>query len=265
MAKSVGVGEVRKLTRELAHSGRQGEALAVGGARELADVLRRELGRDAQPGAVRAGDDPSGAAVFVYVLAGEPDEALLKRARRARVPVVAVTSADIPSIPGVHATDIVRLRPGEGFPLEEIARVVAARLGEEAAPLGRRVPVLRHAVAERLVAEFSRKNGFIGAAIFVPGADLPVLALNQLRLLLRVEQLYGLDPDLRERLPEIVATLGLGFGLRALARELLDAVPFAGWVIKGAVAYAGTRALGEVALRRLEAMPPLGGASRAAP
>jgi uncharacterized protein (DUF697 family) len=91
--------------------------------------------------------------------------------------------------------------------------------------------------------------------VFVPGADLPLLALNELRLLLRLEQAYGLEIDPRERLPEIAATLGVGFGMRALARELLDLVPVAGWAVKGAVAYAGTRALGEAAIRRLEAAP----------
>ena len=69
--------------------------LVVGGARELAAVLRRELGKDAKPGGVRAGDEPRGAAVFVYVLGEAPtaeDERALKRARRARVPIVAVAA-----------------------------------------------------------------------------------------------------------------------------------------------------------------------------
>jgi uncharacterized protein (DUF697 family) len=146
----------------------------------------------------------------------------------------------------------VRVRPGAGFPLDEIARVIASRLGEDAAPLAARVPVLRRAVANQLVAAFARKNGIVAAAVFIPGADLPVLALNEVRLVLRLEQVYGLDPDVRERLPEIAATLGASFGLRAVARELLDLMPFAGWAVKGAVAYAGTRALGEAAIRRLE-------------
>jgi uncharacterized protein (DUF697 family) len=34
-----------------------------------------------------------------------------------------------------------------------------------------------------------------------------------------------------------------------VARELLDLVPGVGWAVKGAVAYAGTRALGEAAVR----------------
>ena len=105
-------------------------------------------------------------------------------------------------------------------------------------------------MCEQLVASFARKNGILAAAVWIPGADLPVLALNELRLVLRLAQAHGVGDDVRERLPELAATLGAGFGLRALARELLDVVPGAGWAVKGAVAYAGTRAVGEAARRR---------------
>jgi uncharacterized protein (DUF697 family) len=192
------------------------------------------------------------------VLGHEPtpaDEEALKRARRARVPIVAIATgplADDVSIPFVLATDIVRVAPGEGFPVEAIAGAIASRLGEHGAPLAARVPVLRRAVADTLIASFSRRSAIVGAAVFIPGADLPVLLVAQLRLVLRLEQAYGLDIDPRERLPELAATIGAGLGLRALARELLDLVPVAGWAVKGAVAYAGTRALGEATILRLE-------------
>jgi uncharacterized protein (DUF697 family) len=257
MALPVSFGALRGLMKELQVSARDEKPLAVGGARELAGVLRRELARDARPGAVRASDDPHGAAVYVYVLAHEPDdedEQALKRARRARVPIVAVVGVPVGemTIPYVLATDVVPLEPGAGFPLDAIARVIAGRLGEEGAPLAARLPVLRRAVADELVRSFSRKNGIRAAAIVIPGADLPVLALNQIRMLLRIEQAYGLDPDPRERAPELLASLAASLGLRAVARQLLAAVPVAGWAVKGAVAYAGTRALGEAAIRRVE-------------
>jgi uncharacterized protein (DUF697 family) len=259
MAFPIRLGVLRALLKEISVDDRK--PLLVGGARELATVLARELGRDAQPGAVRADEEPKGGAVFVYVLArelSEEDERALKRARRARVPIVAVVAGPVSdelTIPYVLATDIVRVGAGEGFPLAAIASVIAGRLGEEAAPLGARVPLLRRAVADQLVAAFSRRNGIVGAAVFVPGADLPVITLNELRLVLRLEQAYGLEIDPRERLPEIAGVVGAGFGMRALARRLLDIVPVAGWAVKGAVAYAGTRALGEAAVRRLEATP----------
>lgn len=258
MALPISLGALRGLTKEVQASERDAQPLAVGGARELAAVLRRELGKDAKPGGIREGDDPRGAAVFVYVLGRQPtkdDEQALKRARRARVPIVAVAAGRLPedaSIPFVLATDIVRVGAGEGFPIEAIARVIASRLGEESAPLAARLPVLRGPVCDALVASFSRRSGLLGAAVFVPGADLPVLALNQMRMILRLEQAYGLDADLRERAPELLATVAAGLGLRAVARQLLAVVPVAGWAVKGAVAYAGTRALGEAAVKRLE-------------
>jgi uncharacterized protein (DUF697 family) len=262
MALPIRLGLLRALVKEISVSGTSDKPLVVGGARELAGVLRKELGRGAKPGAVRADDEPKGGAVFVYVLGRDPteaDEAALKRARRARVPIVAVAAgplSDDATIPYVLATDVLQLGAGQGFPLEAIALLIAARLGEEGAPLAARVPLLRRAVCERLVASFAKKNGIIGAAVFIPGVDLPVLALNEIRLILRLEQAYGLAIDPRERLPEIAATLGVGFGLRAVTRELLDFVPVAGWAVKGAVAYAGTRAIGEAAVRRLEVGAP---------
>ena len=267
MALPVSLGALRGLAKEVQASARDAKPLAVGGARELAAVLRRELGKDAKPGGIREDADPRGAAVFVYVLGREPtkdDEQALKRARRARVPIVAVAAGRLPddvSIPFVLATDIVRVGAGEGFPIEAIARVIASRLGEDGAPLAARLPVLRGPVCDALVASFARRSGVLGAAVFVPGADLPVLALNQIRMILRLEQAYGLDADPRERAPELLATVAAGYGLRAVARQLLAVVPVAGWAVKGAVAYAGTRALGEAAVKRLE-IPIPGSAAR---
>jgi len=257
MALPVSPAALRKLVKDVESSGRDARPLVVGGARELATVLRRELARGGAPGAVRESDDPRGGLVLVYVLGRDPDgrdEDALKRARRARVPIVAVAVGPVSesrSIAYVLATDVVRVGAGEGFPVDAIARAVASRLGEEAAPLAARLPFLRRAVADRIVASFAHKNGIVGAAVFVPGADLPVLVLNQARMLLRLSQVYGEESG-RDRLPELAATLAVGFGLRSAARELLALVPVAGWAVKGAVAYAGTRGLGEAARRRLE-------------
>ena len=77
-----------------------------------------------------------------------------------------------------------------------------------------------------------------------------MLTLNQIRMILRLDQVYGRKTS-RDLIPEMAATFGAGLGLRTVARELLDVVPVAGWAVKGAVAYAGTRALGEAAVLRL--------------
>jgi uncharacterized protein (DUF697 family) len=269
VALPVKLGAIRGLLKEIETSAREEHSLAVGGAKELAAVLRRELGRDAAPGAVRATDSPEGAAVLVYVLGRDPgreDEQALKRARRARTPIVGVATGSLSddlAIPYVLSTDVVRVGSGEGFPVERIAAAIARRLGEEGAALAARVPVLREPVCEQLVERFARKNALVAAAVFVPGADLPLLTLNQLRLVLRIAQANGADPG-RERMAEVAATIGVGIGLRAAAHELLDFVPVAGWAVKGAVAYTGTRALGEAAILRFSTPRPAA-ASPAAP
>ena len=260
MALPVSAGAVRKLLTEVAASGRREHVLAVGGASELAPVLRQQLLRGrAEPGAVRLGD-PEDAEVYVHVLAGAPldeDVTVLRRAQRARVPAlaVAVGFADEHAIPYVLATDVISVGSGQAFPLEAIAHAIAARLGEHAAPLAARVPLLREAVSDQLVASFARKNGIVAAAVWIPGADLPVLALNEFRLVLRLAEAHGAAGEVGDRLPELAATLCAGFGLRALARELLDLIPGAGWAVKGAIAYGGTRALGEAARMRFALAP----------
>jgi uncharacterized protein (DUF697 family) len=219
----------------------------------LAEQLARELGAGGAPGAVRAGGRVQDASVLVRVLAGgttEEDERELRAANVARVPIVAVQTSGETGlyVPYVLATDIVVCPPGAGFPVDEIARVVAARLDLAATPLAAQLPVVRDAVCDHLIESFSRKNAVLGVAIFVPGADFPVLTLNQLRLVLRLASAHGVEVD-QSRLPEILATIGAGLGFRAVARQLLGAVPVAGWAVKGGVAYAGTKAVGEAARR----------------
>jgi uncharacterized protein (DUF697 family) len=243
-------------------------ALAVAGAPELAAALARELGRGGDARALLGPEALDRAAALVYVLVGRPtaaDEEALKAARRARVPAVCLAAGPEFDgyVPHVLPTDVVRARPGEGFPVDELARAVAGRLGEAATPLAARLPVLREAVCDQLVESFARRNGIVGAAVFVPGADLPALTLNQVRLVLRIAAAYGVEID-AQRVPELLGVLGAGFGLRTLAREALDLVPVAGWAVKGAIAYTGTRALGEAARRYFELRPPQASASRAA-
>lgn len=252
MAGGLRPGVVLGLVRELRAATADLRPLQVSGL--LADQLARELRAGGEERMVRVGGDPASAAVLVLVLggaAGDEDERLLRAAARARTPAIAVQTgrdADL-DVPYVLATDVVVARPGEGFPVEEIARAVAHRLGEQGTQLAARLPVLRGAVCRELISSFSRRNGLVGAAVFIPGADLPVLTLNQLRLVLRIAAAHGLEID-EQRAPEIVATIGGGLAFRALAREALGAVPVAGWAVKGALAYAGTRAVGEAALRR---------------
>jgi len=255
MARALSPFTVWNLVKELRIAAADTRPLVISGA--LAAQLEKELARDAAPGVVRTGGRVEGASLLVRVLGGAPtdeDAEELRAANRAGVPVVAVqTGTEVFEVPYVLATDVVVCRPGEGFPVEEIAAAVAARLGESGTGLAARLPLLRGPLSSVLIERFSRRNGVAAAAIFVPGADFPVLTLNQLRLVLRLAAAHGVEVDQR-RLPEVLGTLGAAFGLRTLARRLLGQVPVAGWVLKSSVAYAGTRAVGEAAQRYFESI-----------
>jgi uncharacterized protein (DUF697 family) len=209
----------------------------------LARLLRE--GGDAAAVAVGPVDD---AAVLVWV--GRTNEERLRAASRSKVPIVAVTEDEF--VPYVLAGSVVRVPPGQGFPVEEIAAAVARALGDEGPALAARLPVLRPAVCEHLIDSCAKKNGAIAAAVFVPGVDLPLLTINQVRLVLRIALAYGEELD-QDRAVEVAGVVATGYGLRALAREALDLVPVAGWLVKGAVAYSGTRAIGAAAVRLCEA------------
>jgi uncharacterized protein (DUF697 family) len=262
----ISLGVVYGLVKELSKT-RDRPLLVLG---VLAEQLARELTAGGDARAVRTGGPPEDVEALVYILGGavtEADERVLKLARRARVPTIVVAAGrELPErVPFVLATDIVRAEPGRGFPVETIAFALARKLGENATSLARHLPVLRPAVCETLIESFARKNAVISAAVFIPGVDFPVLTANQLRLVLRICASYGLQVD-KDRAPEIVATIATGLGARAIARELVGAVPVAGWLIKGALAYAATKALGEAAVRYCETRTtprPLGEASGA--
>jgi uncharacterized protein (DUF697 family) len=247
MSRKLGPLALLSLVREVRRGSGDQRPLAVAGARELLPIIARQLREGGDASAVVEGRIENAAAV---VWVGPPDEEALRAANRAGVPIVAVSDAI--ELPYVLATDIVQVPPGQGFPIDEIAHAVARKLGEDGTALAARLPVLRRAVCDELIRSFSKKNAIISAAIFIPGVDLPVLTMNQARLVLRIALAYGQEID-KDRGLELLGVVGAGFGLRTVARELLDLVPVAGWAVKGAVAYAGTKALGEAAVRYFEA------------
>jgi uncharacterized protein (DUF697 family) len=150
--------------------------------------------------------------------------------------------------PYVPLTDVVRPRPGQGVPMQEIAAAIARRARADGPGLAAQLPALREAVVADLIATASRRNALIAAAVFVPGADLPVLTLAQVRLVARIALAHGKELD-RTRGAELLGVVGAGFGFRTVARALVDFVPVGAFAVKSAVAYGGTRAVGEAARR----------------
>jgi uncharacterized protein (DUF697 family) len=159
-------------------------------------------------------------------------------------------SVEAARVRGIEPDAVLAVKRGR-FPQKALLRRVADRSGEAGPALAARVPALRSHVVERVIETAARRNGVIATAVWIPGADMPLLTAVDMRMVLQIGVCYGIDVG-ADRLVELLGILGAGFGLRSAARELLDVVPVAGWVVKGGVAYSGTRALGRAAMEYFE-------------
>ena len=212
--------------REIRRGAGDQRPLAIAGARELVPILARELRAGGVPSAVVEGR--SKALRCSSGLAAGQARSVREARRRAdhrrhRRSLGSLTLAE----------DIVQRAAGSGLSSSDRAGD-RTPVGEDGTALAAKLPVLRPAVTDALIRSFSKKNGIISAAIFVPGVDMPILTLNQIRLVLRLRARARRQEIDRERAVELLGVVGAGFGFRAIARQLLDFVPFAGWAVKGA-------------------------------
>jgi len=152
---------------------------------------------------------------------------------------------------GAMASELARY--SEQLPVErtDLARALAAAAGDRSPALAAAVPALRPAVVRHLIQVAARQNGLVGVVVFVPGADMPVMTLNQVRMVLRIGRAYGFEVE-PERVLEILGVIAGAVGLRTVARQTLGFVPLAGWAIKGFFGYAGTLAVGKAAVAYYE-------------
>ena len=221
--------------------------IAVAGASELVPLFAKELRAGGEAGAVVEGPVPGHAAALVWI--GPADEAVLRDAARAGTPIVGVTEGE--SLPYVLDTDLVRVSPGRGLPVEQTAETLARVLGPSAPAVAARLPVLRDPVVSRLIRTNVRRNGLIGAAVFLPGQDLPALTLNELVLTIRIAAASGRTAEAAALLPELAAVVAAGFMWRKVARGL-ELLPVPRFAVRGAVAFGGTWAIAAALRRRLD-------------
>ena len=249
------IGIVREVRAEAERSGPLVLAGAPAPCRELVAWLGDDGGgafRDVAGRRLTAAD-LEGAAALIFCIERAPgpeDEEALQAAAASGVPAVCVlvgAGTVVPRVPYVYATDVVPTARGGLLPFQRVAARLAVRLGERGPAVAARIPVLRGPICAEIVRRASRQSALVGAAVFVPGVDFPVLARSQARMLLRLAAAHGLELD-RERAAELAVALGAGLGIRALAREATGLLPGPGWAYKSLLAYSGTRAIGEAAV-----------------
>ncbi len=157
---------------------------------------------------------------------------------------------------GVFDDEIARGVGGDhnGTPSLEKKIVQVAR--DKAARLAAELPAMRRAYCDHVVLTNATQNAVIGAVVIIPGADMPAMTANQIRMILKISAAYGEDLGL-DRALEVLSVVGSAFVFRALARQALDFVPGFGWALKGTVGFTATIALGEAAIAYFEAGAPL--------
>jgi uncharacterized protein (DUF697 family) len=104
-------------------------------------------------------------------------------------------------------------------------------------------PFVRKPLAIETVVSTSVQNAGIGLVVVLPGADLPLMTLNQAKMVLRIAAAYG-QPLGVERAKELLGVVGGAFACRSIARELTALIPAIGWGIKAAIGYSGTIGMG---------------------
>ena len=104
-------------------------------------------------------------------------------------------------------------------------------------------PFVRRPLSLDAVRATSVQNAGVGVVVFIPGADMPIMTLNQAKMLLQIAAAYG-QPLSAERIKELAAVVGGAFLFRNIARTAVGVVPVLGWAIKGAVGIRGHRGHG---------------------
>ena len=128
---------------------------------------------------------------------------------------------------------------------------VVAACREKRLALALSFPFVRRPLSLEAVGATSLQNAGIGLVLFIPGADMPLMTLNQAKMLLQIAAAYG-EPMSAARVKELAAIVAGGFACRSVARQVAGAVPGVGWAVKAGVGYAGTKAMGLAAIEYFE-------------
>ena len=170
------------------------------------------------------------------------------------------------------SVDLVFYHPGvardpgtytlDPFDLESVVAAVMHDHEELALPLARQFPAFRRPLVERIIQAVARENALFAIATALPNvvpnlielpwvfgefaSDTAFLTANQIRMAFLIAAACEKPVGFANQMAEIGMIVGGAFGWRAIARELAGKIPLGGGLIpKGAIAYAGTIAVGK--------------------
>jgi small GTP-binding protein len=203
------------------------------------------------------------AAVVLYLLDASEgirarDFELIARLRKEEKPLVVVyNKADLLgntadekaalAAARLHLQDVIPISARDGANVaEELIPALIETSPQAAVVLGRQLPQFRRDAANKLVRTAMLVSLAAGLEP-IPLIDIPILLSTQIRLVLRIAAVYG-EPMKAEHARELLVTIAGGLALRYVAEEAAKAVPFGGDLVSGAIAAAGTWAIGQMAI-----------------
>lgn len=107
-------------------------------------------------------------------------------------------------------------------------------------------PFLRSAISIRLINACAIENAGVGVLKILPGADMPLMTLNQARMLLELAGIYGYDIS-SDRIIEMVVLVLSAFGFRYLSNYVNDNSPIPEFVVDAVFGFGGTELIGFLA------------------
>ncbi len=113
-------------------------------------------------------------------------------------------------------------------------------------------PFIRRPLALDAITATSCQNAVVGFVPFLPGADMPIMTLNQIKMVLQIATAYGQPLD-KDRVKEIVVIVAGAFLCRNIVRAITKVIPFGGWFVSGAMGFAATEAMGRAMIEYFEA------------
>ena len=214
------------------------------------------------------------ASVVIYLLDATQglrprDVEIIHRLREAEKPLVVVLNksdllresvdeASARTAARLHLTDVIPISAQSGENIaEELLPALIDTSPEAALVIGRQLPQYRRSAANKIVRSATMVSLVAGLEP-IPLIDIPILLSNQVRMLLRIAAVYG-EPMSVQHVRELVVTVAGGLALRYLAEEAAKAMPFGGDLVSGAIAAAGTWAIGQVGIEYFENSKQLSG------
>lgn len=196
------------------------------------------------------------AAQMAIVLAGGSDQlvrsAMVEYATRAvPVAVCAQTSLDVPDA-SLGPDEAALVRPVIGSQADQLLDGLCAWMLDVSADpvsVAANFVFCREAQTERLIQRCALSNAAVGMVDVLHGADLPIMLANQSKLAFDIAAAHG-EGMSASRVAELAAVVCAGLAYRAVSRAITSHVPGLGFVVRGAVGYAGSVATGRaLALR----------------